>query len=45
MLPRMVHIENLVHQLATVFELLQLVLVLLEALDEVLVVLGEPKNF
>jgi hypothetical protein len=41
----MVHIEDLVHQLATMFELLQLLLVLLEALDEVLVVLIETKKF
>ncbi len=41
----MVHIEDLVHQLATMFELLQLLLVLLKALDEVLVVLIETKKF
>jgi len=34
-----------VHQLATMFELLQLLLVLLKALDEVLVVLIETKKF
>jgi hypothetical protein len=43
MLSRMVYVENLVHQLATMFELLQLVLVLLEALDEVLVILVQSK--
>jgi hypothetical protein len=45
MLAWMVHIEDLVHQLTTMFELLQLLLVLLEALDEVLVVLIETKKF
>jgi hypothetical protein len=43
MLPRMVYIENLCNKLATMFELLQLVLVLLEALDEVLVILVQSK--
>ena len=43
MLSRMVYVENLVHQLPTMFELLQLVLVLLEALDEVLVILVQSK--
>ena len=44
MLALIVHVKDFVHQLATMFKLFQLLLVLLEALDELLVVLVKAEQ-